>query len=187
MRQPFGLRSCSWKNMAEWSIEQLDATHERGAFCCGKAPLDTFLQQRASQHAKNGLSRTFVATRPGEKRVLGYYASSAGSFTLDHLPEKDRKRLPRHPVPTVHLGRLAVDQSVRGQGLGRILLFHFLKKAQEISRTVGVYAVDLWSKDEEARSFYIKYGFLELQDDRLHLYLPLATVAQMFAQVGAEE
>src|SRR5438552_604744 len=84
-----------------------------------------------------------------------------------------------HLLPTIHLGRLAVDQSAKGQGLGRFLLFHFLKKALEVSQEVGVYAVDVWAKDEDARPFYVKYGFIELQDDRLHLYLPIVTVEQI--------
>jgi hypothetical protein len=39
-------------------------------------------------------------------------------------------------------------------------------------------AVEVWAKTERARTFYEKYGFESLIDDRLHLYLPLATARQ---------
>ncbi len=73
-----------------------------------------------------------------------------------------------------------MDKSCQGQRLGERLLFHFLATVLEISEKMGVYAVDVWSKDEDARKFYLKYGFLALQDDALHLYLPIGTVRQMF-------
>jgi len=166
--------------MAEWSIEALSQEHERGAFCCGKAPLDAFIRQHAAKNMERGISRVFVAVRPGEKRILGFYAAAAGTFQRDNLPKKGRQGLPGYPIPTAHLGRLAVDQTCQGQGLGETLLFHFLSAALEVSQKLGVFAVDIWSKDEVARKFYLKYGFLTLQDDPLHLYLPIGTVQQMF-------
>jgi len=167
--------------MAEWLIERLGSSHEREAFCCGKDPLDNFLKNLATQYEKKRVGRTFVATRPGEKKVLGYYTSATGSFALDALPAARRKKLPRHPLPTVHLGRLAVDATCQGQGLGETLLFHFLRKALEVSAELGVFAVDLWALDEQAGRFYCKYGFIPLEDAALHLFLPLETVERMFA------
>jgi len=168
--------------MAEWSIVLLGPEHERGAFCCGKAPLDSFIQQQARQHSKKNVSRTYVALRTGEKVVLGFYTCCTGAIDVSSLPEEERKRLPRHPVPTVHLARMAVDQSVKGQGLGRTLLFHFFQRALDTSGDVGVHAVDVWAKDDQARSFYLKYGFRELLDDHMHLVLPITTIEEIFKE-----
>ncbi len=44
--------------------------------------------------------------------------------------------------------------------------------------------MDLFSKDEDAKRFYLKYGFIPLQDDMFHLYLPMATVRAMFIQTA---
>lgn len=151
--------------MDETRIELLTAKHERGAFDCGEPRLR---------------SRAWPTTE-----VLAYYASSAGAFLRDHLPPDDQAGLPRYPLPTAHLGRLAVDLSCRGQHLGELLLFHFLKTACEVAERIGVFAVDLFSKDDDASGFYQKYGFIPLQDDRHHLYLPMATVRAMFAQATA--
>src|SRR4051812_28893077 len=115
--------------MDPWVIERLTRTHERAPFSCGNATLDPFLTTLASQYEKKRIGRTFVATQPGSVRVCGYYTAAAGSFSLDALPEETRQRLPRHPVPSIHLGRLAVDLNYRGHGLGRTLLFHCLRQS----------------------------------------------------------
>src|SRR5437868_4069693 len=131
--------------MAEWVIERLGKFHDRGSFCCGEGPLDLSGQTLVGQGERRRLGRRFVATAPGERKVLGYYTAAAGSFALDALPADSRKGLPRHPVPTIHLGRLAVDQSCQGKGLGETLLFHFLHRALEVSEELGVFAADVWA------------------------------------------
>jgi hypothetical protein len=68
-----------------------------------------------------------------------------------------------------------------------MLLFHFLKTACDVADRIGIFAVDLFSKDDDARRFYLKYGFIPLQDDPLHLYLPIATVRAMFVQAEGED
>ncbi len=110
--------------MGTWTIERLAKTHDRQAFRCDDGPLDLFLKTLATQYEKKRLGRTFVATRPDETIVCGFYTVASGSFVSDFLPAALRKRLPKHPVPTVHLGRLGVDMSCRGLGLGQALLFH---------------------------------------------------------------
>jgi GNAT superfamily N-acetyltransferase len=171
--------------MAETRIELLTANHERGNFDCGLPPLNSFLRQHAAGNAERGIIRVYVAVRGTDNRVLAYYASSAGTFLRDHLPPDDQTGLPRYPLPTAHLGRLAVDLSCRGQRLGETLLFHFLKTACDVADRIGVFAVDLFSKDDDAKRFYLRYGFIPLRDDPFHLYLPMATVRAVFVQAAA--
>jgi ribosomal protein S18 acetylase RimI-like enzyme len=170
--------------MADWTIERLGSHHEREAFCCGNVSLDVFLKTLAGQYEKRRLGKTFVVVRAGEDVVRGYYTSAAGALDLSALPEKERKKLPKHPLPTVHLGRLAVDRNQQGQRLGETLLLHFLRAALAVTNTIGVYAVDVLATDDQARAFYLKYGFLPLQDAPLHLYLPMKTVEQLFEANG---
>jgi predicted GNAT family N-acyltransferase len=171
--------------MDETRLEALTVTHDRASFDCGKPPLNSFICQHAPGNHMRGVSRVHVAVRGTQQRVLAYYASSAGTFLRDHLPPDDQVGLPRYPLPTVHLGRLAVDLSCRGQRLGEFLLFHFLKTSLDVSDRIGVFAVDLFSKDDEAKRFYLKYGFIPLQDDPFHLYLPMATVRAMFVPAAS--
>jgi hypothetical protein len=58
----------------------------------------------------------------------------------------------------------------------RWLLTQALKKAVEVSASVGLYAVLVDAIDEKAKSFYIKYGFVSFNFHPLTLFLPLATI-----------
>ena len=166
--------------MTEWKIEPLEKAHERGEFTCGKGPLDTFLRTLVSQYEKRRLGRTYVAVRPGEKRVLGYYTLASGAVSFKNLPAEATRKLPRHPVPVILLARLAVDQSVQGQELGGFLIADALRRCLALAGQLGVHAVEVDAIDEEARAFYQRYGFISLQDDPLHLFLPMGTVEDTF-------
>lgn len=156
----------------DFIIETLDKKHDKKNFDCGELSLNDFLQKYAGQNAKRGLGKTFVTVLPDDKKVCGYYNLSSGSVEFEDFHEK----LPRYPIPTVHLGRLAVDNSMKGQGLGAILLIDALERTVKVADELGIYAVELYSLTENAKQFYLKFGFIELKDDKKHLYLPIATL-----------
>ncbi|HLQ43127.1 MAG TPA: GNAT family N-acetyltransferase, partial [Planctomycetaceae bacterium] len=120
--------------MDDWRIERLDASHQRGEFCCGHQSLDDFIQRYVGQYERRNLGRTYVAVRIGEKRVLGYFTLAAGSVPASQLPPQVAKKLPKHSVPVALLGRLAVDESAQGRGLGKLLLMDCLRRCAEFSR-----------------------------------------------------
>jgi GNAT superfamily N-acetyltransferase len=165
--------------MDDWSIERLGKSHVRGGFDCGKAPLDDFLRSLVSQYEKRNLGRTYVAVRPGEKKVLGYYTLASGAISFQNLPAA-AKKLPRHPVPVVLLARLAVDRSAQGSGLERALLVDALKRSLGLADRLGVHAVEVDAMDAAAKAFYEKFGFVALLDHAFHLYLPMATIKTAF-------
>jgi predicted GNAT family N-acyltransferase len=131
-------------------IDRLSSHHNRSEFECGVEELNVYLQKYASQHQRKGVGRTYVATEGDADRVLGYYTVSAGAVDFDTVPEN----LPRHPIPIVLIGRLAVDIGARGRGLGEILLIHALISAQRVAEIAGVYAVVVDALDTQAKSFY---------------------------------
>jgi ribosomal protein S18 acetylase RimI-like enzyme len=159
-----------------WLIEGLGADHRRHEFSCGHASLDSFLKQYASQNQGSNYSRTFVATQPGDRIVRGYYSLAAGSVQLENLTDAQRRRLPRHPVPVAHLGRLAVDTAMQGKGLGEHLLLDALSRVSRAGLELGIHAVEVVAIDDAAKRFYLKYGFTELRDDPHHLFISMATV-----------
>ena len=165
----------------KWDLFPLGKKHNRLDFDCGMEPLNVFIKNLASQHQDKHVSRTTVATLAGTTIVKGYHTLSNGSVDLSVLPESERKRLPRHPVPVVTLGRLAVCKSVQGQGLGDILLIDCLKKAHRINKESGVYAVEVDAIDDNVIKFYAKYGFEQLLDNKRHLYLSMKTIDKLFA------
>ena len=157
------------------TIEKLSPHHERRSFDCGVEELNSYLQRYSSQHERKGIGRTYVTTEEGDVRVLGYYTISSSAVAFDIVPDN----LPRHPVPVALVGRLAVDHTARRRRLGETLLVHALRSAQRAARIVGIYAVVVDAMDESAKSFYMKYGFEELTDDRLHLYLPMKAIERL--------
>jgi predicted GNAT family N-acyltransferase len=156
-------------------IEKLSTKHDRLSFDCGVEELNSYLIKYSGQHERKGIGRTYVATADSGPRVLGYYTISSSAVAFEVVPEN----LPRHPVPVALVGRLAVDNTARGQRLGETLLIHSLQSAQRAAKIVGIYAVVVDALDESAKSFYAKYGFNRLTDDPLHLYLPMTTVARL--------
>ena len=156
-------------------IEGLSPHHDRRDFDCGVEELNSYLQRYSGQHERKGIGRTYVATKRDEKRVVGYYTISSSAVAFDVVPEN----LPRHPVPVALVGRLAVDKIARSQRLGETLLIHALRSAQRAAKIVGMYAVVVDALDESAKRFYGKYGFNELTDDHLHLYLPMKAIERL--------
>ena len=162
--------------MGKWQIERLERAHVRDTFACGKPPLDEFIRRLVSQYEKRNLGRTYVAVRPGEKQVLGYYTLASGSIALQNLPESSARKLPRHPIPVILLARLAIDQSVQGQEWGEGLLVDAFQRCLGLADKLGIHAVEVDAIDQQAKSFYEKYGFVPLLDNAFHLFLPVATI-----------
>lgn len=156
-------------------IESLSSHHDRRDFDCGVEDLNSYLLKYSGQHERKGIGRTYIATEENDARVLGYYTISSSGVAFDVVPEN----LPRHPVPVALIGRLAVDVTARRRRLGETLLIHALRSAQRAARIVGIYAVVANALDEAAKNFYLKYGFNELSDDHLHLYLPIKTIERL--------
>ena len=162
----------------DWVVELLAPNHARGEFDCGVESLDIFLKQQASQNAKKDFSKTFVAvSEAGSSVISGYYSLAMGSLEFDHLPKE--KHLPHYPIPIAHLGRLAVDLRYRGRHIGEFLLFHALLRVQTLSEEIGVFAVEVRALNTAASRFYVKYGFVPLADDPLHLYLALKSIRKL--------
>jgi len=160
--------------------EPLGRQHDRTAFHCGAEALDRYLKQQARQDADKRVAAPFVAVRPPDVRVLGYYTLSASVLTLADLPDDLACKLPRYPqLPVTLLGRLAVDQSTKGQGLGEHLLLDALHRSLAHADEIAAMAVVVDAKDENAVSFYRHYGFLPLQAKPNRLFVPMRSVAQL--------
>ena len=155
-------------------IEPLNRNHNRSAFNCGIESLDRYLKHQANQDTKRRVSRLFVVrSRQDETRVLGYYTLSTLSIDLSVLPEKLAKKLPKHPIPAALIGRLAVDVSAQGKGIGKMLLSNAIKRTLAISDDIAIYAIVVDAINEEAESFYMQYGFAHLASEGKRLFLSL--------------
>jgi predicted N-acetyltransferase YhbS len=118
--------------------------------------LDEWLKRRARRNEAEGASRTFVAC--AGRRVVGYYSLAAGSILHAEATGKVRRNMP-DPVPALLLGRLAVDRSWHGKGLGGDLLQDAVLRAVGAAETVGVRALLVHAMSEQAKAFYERHGF----------------------------
>lgn len=162
-----------------YSIERLSEKHAVNSFDCGVESKNTFLAKFARQNAKGGLGRTYVAVRPDESRIFGYYTISSSSVRFENLPSM---HLPRYPMPSILIGKLAIDRSAQGHGLGSALLFDALKRAAHIADEIGMFLVEVKALDKAAKEFYLKHEFVEMIDSELGLYLSLKKIRKLLAK-----
>ena len=159
---------------APFRLAPLDAAHDRTAFNSDSEPLNRYLREQVTQDVRRRVATCFVALADGQ-RIAGYYTLASASLLLADLPASTSKKLPRYPtVPTVRMGRLAVDQAFKGQGLGGALLADALDRAARAE--IAAYALMVDAKDKSAADFYRHHGFIALPDSPRTLFLPLATV-----------
>ncbi len=158
-----------------WKFEPFHPELNRKKFDCGNEYLNQYLKNYATQDIKRSLSYMQVAVSLEEtSKILGYYTFSAGSIGFEELPSQ--KKMPKYPIPIARIGRLAVDISVQGKGLGKELLMDALYRAKRLASTeIGIAAVIVDAKDENAKSFYLKYGFQSLRNP-LILFISIKTI-----------
>jgi GNAT superfamily N-acetyltransferase len=139
---------------------------------CNKPVLNNWLVRRALGNQASGTNRTWVVTEAGSDRVVAFYASSTASIIRSSAPKAFGRNQPAK-LPPILLGRMAVDVSHAGQGLGAALLKHFMLKAVEVAVAVGVRVLLVHVKDDEAKHFYEHYGFTESPVDPMTLLMLL--------------
>lgn len=163
--------------VAPFQVVLLDTAYERTKFQSGSAPLDHYFHQQVSQDIRRRVAACFIAVT-SEQEIAAYYTLASASVQLSELPPATGKKLPRYPsVPTVRMGRLAVDQKFKGQGLGAALLADALNRV--LQSEIAAFALMVDAKDDVAADFYLHHGFIALPESPLSLFLPLATVRDM--------
>lgn len=162
--------------MTEFTFAPLGPAHDRAGFACGSAALDRYIRELATQDIRRRVSNCFVAVDAAGE-LAGYYTLAATSLPLLELAPEHARRLPRYTAfPACLVGRLAVDQTFRGQGLGGALLVDAMARALRAEPAIFALIVD--AKDEAAVRFYLHHGFQRFASRPMSLYLPLAEAAR---------
>jgi len=158
--------------------EPLNDAHQLDAFTSGAPTLDGWLQRKARANQVSGASRTYVVCRGDQ--VVGFYAVAAGSVSHDLLPRKLKQNMP-DPIPVIVLGRLAIDLSEQGNGLGRALLRDAILRVSAAAHEVGIAAILVHALNDRAKAFYIGCGFAETTAEPMTL---IARIADIKALLG---
>jgi len=165
-------------------FEPLDRRHDRKGFHCGEAALDTYLLTTARQHAKKGISRTFVSVNPAQPtRLIGYFTLTVAEIDYALFPKEQARRLPDSDLPVVKLARLAVDRRFQRQGMGSVLLFEALKRAEAAHSLAGSVAVVVDAKSSAAANFYRRFGFVPAPDDGRTLFMGFEPIRELLGDV----
>ncbi|EGF30497.1 GCN5-related N-acetyltransferase; Histone acetyltransferase HPA2 and acetyltransferases-like protein [Oxalobacteraceae bacterium IMCC9480] len=151
--------------------EPLSAHHDTTAFASGVESLDAWLKTRAMKNQLNGASRTFVLCEGA--RVLAYYALASSAVAAGDASGRFRRNMP-DPIPVVVLGRLAVDQSLQGKGIGRALVRDAASRIIQAADTIGIRGVLVHALSLDARAFYEQIGFDPSPLDPMILMMTLA-------------
>jgi len=161
-----------------WEEAPLVKRHDRAAFDCGDADLNLYLQKYARQNHESGGAKCFVAApAAAPASMLGFYTLSPAWLEYARTPALAKRGLARYDVPVFRLGRLAVDKTVQGRGLGGALLLRAADRCIRVAQDVGGVALLIDAKNDRAARWYESYGALRLDDAPLSLVLPLAVAA----------
>ncbi len=165
----------------ELKTQKLDKKHKKEDFNCGQSILDNYLKRQANQDKRRDLSACFVL--PDENNeVIGYYTLSTNSIKRDEFDEELIKKLPPSykELPTILLGRLAVDKKHQGKKIGEFLLMEAFQKCIQSRAHFGILAIVVEPIDEKAQKFYSSYGFEFLPGSR-KMFITMKTIESAFA------
>ena len=170
-------------------VELLARDHELEPFDCRSEEQTTWLRRHARQAHQSDTAKVYVVCRKDKRRVVGYYALTAGSVAHEAVPPRVTKGIGRYPVPVVILTRLGVDLSEQGHGLGSAIVRDALLQCASIAERAGVRALLIHAESERAAGFYqrLGIGFAQSTTDPLHLILLMKDLRQAIdiaARVG---
>ena len=138
--------------------QPISIAHDASSFDSGELSLDDWLRRRALRNESIGASRTYVVLEDSA-RIVGYYTLSTGAITCNEVPGKVRRNMP-DPIPVMVLGRLAIDTSWQGKGLGRDLLRDAIFRTLQAATIAGIRALLVHALNDRAAQFYLRSGFI---------------------------
>ena len=144
--------------------------HELVEFDSGVPELDDWLRRRARANQAGGASRTFAVCEGN--RVVAYYALAFGVVRTLEAPDRFKRNMP-DPIPVAVPGRLAIDRTYQGRGIGRALVRDAGLRLLNAAEILGIRGVLVHAISDDARAFYEAVGFLPSLSDPMMLMIGL--------------
>lgn len=159
-------------------VQSLSKQHQRTAFDCGNAALNHYLQTTARQHQNKGIARTYVLINEATpEKILAYMTLTVCEVVSECLPVELMKKYPQR-IPAAKLARLAVDISFQRQGLGEYLVVEALAKTLSVYETMGLVGLLVDAKHDDAKQYYLQFGFQAAPDQLANLFMPIKAIKQ---------
>ena len=162
--------------------EPLNKNHHLVSFDSNYHELDTWLKKHAFQAQTSGSAKTFIVTH--DDQVVGYYSLTIGQVDINEVTDRIKKGMGHYPIPVVILARLAVHISFQKKGIGRGMLKDALLRTLLIAEQSGVRALLVHAIDDNAKTFYQRFGFEVSPIRENQLLLLLKDARQMLAKVN---
>ncbi|MFD6664469.1 GNAT family N-acetyltransferase [Micromonospora chalcea] len=168
--------------MSEWVSQRLDGDHDLASFDCENEVLNDWLKTKARRAQEADTARTYVWVEHDSKVVMAYYSIAPTQILRQELTGGQAGGF--SVVPAYLLARLALDRSLKGQGLGSELLVDALQvivmaSAEASGRLIVVDAID-----EEAASFYRHHDFTPVKGDERRLVMKVATARKALGMMA---
>lgn len=156
----------------------LAADHDLSGFDCGNEELNRWLVDHARASQKADLARTYLLL--ADITVVGYVSLTTGSVRREAAPKGYARGMPRHPIPTILIARLAVDRRHQGQRLGSRLLAEALRLAVVASEAAAARLVVVDAIDDCAAAFYRCWGFIDVPENPHRLFRKISDIRRSF-------
>ena len=162
--------------MSQFISEALKEHHALDGFDCGVEPLNRWLRQHSLHAQRMRTARTFVWHREDDA-VCAYFSLAAHLVVRSELPKRVGRGAP-DSIPSVLLARLALDESLTGQGLGGELLWDALSRACAAADIAAARLVVVDAVDTAAAAFYRHHGFLSVPGNDHRLVQKVSDIAR---------
>ena len=160
--------------MAE-GLEPLNVSHRLERFDSGNPAIDKWFRERSMQASLSNSAKTFVLIH--DDSVIAFYSLTVGEIVNAEASARLKAGMSNLSIPVLLLARMAVRKDYQGQGLGKGLLRDAILRTFAISQNAGVRALTTHPVDDNARQFYLRFGFSENPHRPNELYLLLKDAA----------
>jgi GNAT superfamily N-acetyltransferase len=152
------------------------ARHSHATFESGEPILDEWLRRYAGQNRLRDTAATWVIADTADV-VVAYASVAMSSIDRSAAPARLGSQAP-DPIPGLLIGRLAVDRTHAGLGLGTALVSHILVTAVELNSKAACRAVIASALNPRAHGWWQRLGFqpFELSEQSLDVYLLTADI-----------
>ena len=165
-------------------MEQADIDRAQ-KFDCGVPVLNDWIQKHAWPSHLGGGARVYVSVDLTQDLIAAYFCLSAAQADRSAVPRRMSQGMGQSPVPVVLIGRFGVDRNFQGSGIGTFMVRHAFEETLKTAQWIGVRAVMVDAKDQDAANFYGRLGFTAAVNDPLRLFMMIKDIKRSLAAAAA--
>jgi GNAT superfamily N-acetyltransferase len=153
-------------------------------FDCGVPVLNDWLQKHAWPSHQSGGARVYVAIDPSRDLIAAYFCLSAAQAEHAVVPPRVSKGMGQSPIPVVLIGRFGVDARFHRSGLGTFMVRQAFEETLKTAQWIGIRAVMVDAKDQDAANFYDGLGFTASINHPLRLFIMIKDLKKSFVRAA---